>query len=181
MTEQQVLRLRKLEPADAAEIAAWGRDPAFCRRAGWREDLTEAEMLAFWAGVIRDPPQHLHRMAAVADGRLVGYVDLHGDDPQVLELGCLIGPSSRWGVGLGTVAAGLGLRYTFTVLDLVGVWAQAPATNTASVRILQRIGMLDAGMGTPTTFAGEPTRYLRFSITRAEWRASCELGRGRTR
>lgn len=86
------VRLRELEPGDAAEIAAWGSDASFCRHASWREDLPEAELQAFWTGVINDPPENLRRLAAVLAGQVVGYVDLHGDDPQVLELGYMIGP-----------------------------------------------------------------------------------------
>ncbi len=179
MTAPSVLRLRPMVPADAAAIAAWGSDPDFCRDAGWRYDLPEGELLAFWTDLIADPPRTLHRLTAVLEDELVGYVDLHGEDPEVLELGYVIGPSSRWGQGLGTAAARLGLRYAFTVLDLVGVWAEAPASNTASVRILQRLRMLDAGLGEATVFADEPTRYLRFSITRAEWQATLERAPGR--
>ena len=180
MSEQRLLRLRGLEPGDALEVAAWGKDPEFCLAAGWRADLPLAELVEYWDGVIASPPAHLRRMAAVLDGVVIGYVDLHGTDPEVLELGYVVGPSARWAQGLGTAAARLGLRYAFTVLDLVGVWAEAPANNTASVRILQRLGMLDAGMGEQTTFADEPTRYLRFSLTKAEWLSTLERAPGRS-
>ena len=180
MSDQRLLRLRPMEPSDAATFTSWGQDADFCRAAGWREGLPEAELMEFWDALITSPPQTLHRLSATVDDAVVGYVDLHGTDPEVLELGYVIGPSVRWGQGLGTAAARLGLRYGFTVLDLVGVWAEAPASNAASVRILQRLGMADAGAGGPTTFRDEPTRYLRYSITRAEWHATLDRAPGRT-
>lgn len=180
LNEEHALQLRPMEPADAAVFASWGQDADFCRAAGWRAGLSEAHLLAFWDGVVASPPQDLRRLTATLGGVVVGYVDLHGPGPEALELGYLIGPSSRWGQGLGTAAARLGLRYGFTVLDLARVWAEAPASNTASVRILQRLRMTDGGMGGPTTFRDQSTRFLRFSITRAQWQATVQRAAGRT-
>src|SRR5699024_5940055 len=116
LSEEHVLRLRPMEPPDAATFTPWGQDAAFCRAAGWREGLPEGELMEFWDALITSPPQTLHRLSATVDDAVVGYVDLHGTDPEVLELGYVIGPSARWGQGLGTAAARLGLRYGFTVL-----------------------------------------------------------------
>src|SRR5699024_11915008 len=127
-----------------------GHDAHACRAAGWRDVLPEAELMASCDALITSPPQTLHRLPATVDDAVVGYVDLHGTDPEVLELGYVIGPSVRWGQGLGTAAARLGLRYGVTVLDLVGVWAGAPASNTATVRLLHRLGNADAGTAGPT-------------------------------
>lgn len=100
---------------------------------------------------------------------LVGYVDLHGSDPGEKELGFVIGPSRRWGQGLGRRAAEAGLTYGFEELGLEHIWAEALAANTASVRILRSLGMEETGRGTPGMFLGEDSYYLQFSISRRAW------------
>ena len=51
------------------------------------------------------PPADLIRLGAVHHGILVGYVDLHGDEPHRRELGFAIDGRSRWGRGLGHLTA----------------------------------------------------------------------------
>ncbi|WP_022916313.1 hypothetical protein [Ruania albidiflava] len=52
LSEEHVLRLRRMEPADAAELASWARDSAFCTAAGWSQGLPEAELVEFWESVV---------------------------------------------------------------------------------------------------------------------------------
>ena len=69
--------LRPLEPGDAPVMAAWGDDLLFCDEAGWSRDLDPAERRERWAELVAEPPADLLRLAAVVDGEVVGYVDLH--------------------------------------------------------------------------------------------------------
>ncbi len=102
-------------------------------------------------------------------GELVGYVDLHGSDLGEKELGFVIGPSHRWGQGLGRCAAEAGLAYGFEALGVERIWAEALAANTASVRILRAIGMEETGRGGPGEFLGRESYYVQFSICRSAW------------
>lgn len=130
--EPRVL-LRELVAADADLIAAWSRDENFCRAAGWSIHPVEQHRV-FQRRLIADPPADLLRLAAVHDGQLVGYVDLHGRAPDRRELGFLIGPRETWGHGLGLAAATAGLRYGFQELGLKEIWAEALEMNHASIR-----------------------------------------------
>jgi RimJ/RimL family protein N-acetyltransferase len=161
--------LRPLESADAPEIAGWGADAGFCRAADWRMGPTPPERRAFFERVIAAPPTGLLRLGVVHDGDLIGYVDLHGDEPDRRELGFLIGPRSRWGRGLGGLAAVAGLTHGFDVLGLGEIWAEALATNLASVRILQGLDMRETGRGDDGVFLGVATYYRRFAISAGAW------------
>lgn len=161
--------LRPLEPGDAPVMAAWGDDLLFCDEAGWSRDLDPAERRERWAELVAEPPADLLRLAAVVDGEVVGYVDLHGSEPGRRELGYLVGGRERFGKGLGTAMARQGLDHAFGVLGLDEVWAEAADANRASVRILQRIGMTETGRGTDTWHLDRRTFHRQFAITRAEW------------
>ncbi|OKL53037.1 hypothetical protein BSZ39_11615 [Bowdeniella nasicola] len=104
--------LRPLTSADAPVLASWGVDDEFRLAVEW-SDGTLAEHEAVFRASIANPPAELHRRAAMGGGELVGYIDLHGSEPGVRELGYLIGPRAAWGRGLGTAVARTGLAHGF--------------------------------------------------------------------
>jgi len=118
------------------------------------------------------PPKNLIRLGAVLDGDLVGYVDLHGDEPDRRELGFVIGERARWGLGIGHLTAAAALDYAFDHLGLGHVWAEALEANQRSVRILRGLGMAEAGLGGHDLFLDQPSRYRRFSIAAEDWPGS---------
>lgn len=168
------LHLRPLQREDAGVLAGWGEDDLFCLHAGW-STTSHAALHDFWVRQVEDPPAELIRLAAEnVNGGLVGYVDLHGLDPGEKELGFVIGPSDRWGQGLGRRAAEAGLVYGFEELSLERIWAEAVAINTASVRILRSLGMQETGPGGPGAFLHEDSYYLQFHITHPMWKPTME-------
>ncbi|TDW95610.1 RimJ/RimL family protein N-acetyltransferase [Kribbella pratensis] len=156
--------LRPLELADVATYALWGRDRRFCEHAGWTMDLPAAEHETHWRTLIEHPKSDLLRRAAVLGDDVIGYVDLAGADPDRRELGYVVGPSDRWGRGLGGIVARLGLDWGFRELGLEEIWAEAVNANRASVRILASLGMTEVGRGADEEFLGVASHYRRFSI-----------------
>lgn len=161
--------LRPLAPEDAGVIAGWAADREFCRHADWTVDLPPAEARRFHEALIQAPPPDLIRLGAIHDGRLVGYVDLHGDQPRRRELGFLIGERRLWGRGLGFLAAAAGLDHGFTNLGLEVVWAEALDANQRSVRILRRLGFEETGRGEEESFLDQPSYNRRFDIDADAW------------
>lgn len=51
---------------------------------------------------------------------------------------------AQWGQGLATEAAVAVLRYAFEQAELVRVWARTDSPNSASLRVMQRLGMQEA-------------------------------------
>lgn len=163
------LTLRPLEVQDADVIAAWAADSEFCREAGWTADLPFPERRRFHRTLIQSPPRALIRLGAIHAGLLVGYVDLHGDEPDRRELGFAIGERGRWGRGLGRLAGAAGLDYGFGQLGLQEIWAEALDANQRSIRILQRLGLVETGSGDEGVFVDQPTYHRQFTITAKDW------------
>jgi RimJ/RimL family protein N-acetyltransferase len=165
-SRSEELFLRPLVSADVSIYASWGLDRLFCEHAGWTVGLSVAAHQEHWRKLMTRPnPDHL-RLAVVMRDEVVGYVDFAGDEPHRRELGYVIGPSARWGQGLGRAVARLGLEYGFGELELEEIWAEALDANRASVRILVSAGMTETGRGEDAAFLGQPSFYRRFSISR---------------
>lgn len=163
------VQLRSLAAEDALVFAGWGADRVFCEYAGWSSDTAASDRREWWAAAIAQPPQDLIRFAACVSGEVIGYVDLHGAEPDRRELGYLIGGRERWNRGLGTVVARVGLAYGFEVMKLRTIWAEAVDANTASVAILRRLGMRETGFGLEAEFLGVRSCYRQFEISDAEF------------
>ncbi|MCY1140090.1 GNAT family N-acetyltransferase [Actinoplanes sp. Pm04-4] len=161
-----MIRLRPLEPPDAVTMASWSLDERFRAAAEWSPRLSVAEHEAFQSRLIAEPPAELVRLGVVHAGELVGYVDLHGVEPARRELGFVIGDSRHWGKGLGRQAAQAALDHGFTRMALSEIWAEAWATNTASIRILQGLGMTELAPGDQGEYQGAATHYRRFTLRR---------------
>jgi RimJ/RimL family protein N-acetyltransferase len=156
--------LRPLVLSDVPIYASWGLDRRFCEHAGWTVDLPVAAHQAHWQKLIAR--SRLLRLAAVAGTEVVGYADLAGDAQNRRELGYAVGPSSRWGQGLGGTVARLAIDHGFEDLGLQEIWAEALDANHASVRILTSLGMTETGRGNDEPFLGRPSFYRQFSISR---------------
>jgi RimJ/RimL family protein N-acetyltransferase len=156
--------LRPLTLSDVPIYASWGLDRRFCEHAGWTVDLPLAAHEAHWHKLIER--SRLLRLAAIAGTEVVGYADLAGDALDRRELGYVVGPSARWGQGLGGSVARLALDHGFQDLGLDEIWAEALDANRASVRILTSLGMTETGRGDDEPFLGRPSFYRQFSISR---------------
>jgi RimJ/RimL family protein N-acetyltransferase len=168
--EQPLVSLRPLADGDVDVMAGWAADAGFCRAAEWSVDLPHLEYVAFFRALVEAPPPELLRLAVVRDGRLVGYVDLHGSAPETRELGFVIGERATWGLGLGYAAAVAAVDHGFEALGLGSIWAEAREDNERSLRILRRLGMTDRGHGaTGSDDAGGGFR--RFDLAQTDWRA----------
>src|SRR5699024_8943776 len=165
------VQLRTLTATDAGTFASWAEDESFCHRAEWEPWRGRAHYGDFHRRFILDPPAEMLRLGVVASRRaaLVGLVGLDGHSMRTRALGYLIGPSPNWGRGLGHAGAQAGLTYGFGVLRLDQIWAEARASNHASVRILKNLAMRETTNGPqengPRAYAG----MRRFEITADEF------------
>lgn len=161
-----LLTLRPLVADDASFLASLQTDPVFAAHAGWRVTNAISDGEGWWRESIADPDPLLLRLLATTVDGPVGYVDLHGRDAHVRELGYAIGPSPRWGHGLATEAARAGIEWGFERLHLDRIWAEAVEANIASVRVLEKVGMHPIGRGADESFLGVPSHYKRYEILR---------------
>ncbi len=145
------LSIRPLTAADGGDVYAVFAAP---------------EVMRFWSSA---PPADLAeqwRVSERAGDRLVGIAGLQPLDggPDV-ELTYALAPSA-WGAGSATEAGAAALEYAFTEAALEQVVGIVKPENTASVRVLEKLGMRAAGEA-----AHWGRVWARYEIRAADWRA----------
>lgn len=81
-------------------------------------------------------------------GRLVGagcIQNIEGNEANPIEVGWRLRPE-RWGKGFATEAGQAMLRFAFDDLKVPEVYGVADPENHASLRVMERLGMRDAGL-----------------------------------
>jgi RimJ/RimL family protein N-acetyltransferase len=134
-------------------------------------DAGPAGVLGYWAGF------------ALGDRQQVSFAGWWGlnpapEDEREAELGYRL-RRDDWGRGLASEGAAALLEHGFATVGLVRVWAQTMAVNTASRRVMERIGMRVA-----RTWVGEWNEPLpgweqgevEYEITRVDWAGGLDRG-----
>jgi RimJ/RimL family protein N-acetyltransferase len=133
---------------------------------------TEAHARAYLEKQASSDASHWFGMFLQDTGELCGGIGLSVEqDHQRAELGYWIGVP-YWGKGLATEAALEMLRYGFENLKLNRIFAGVFSGNTASERILMKIGMRHEG--TARQHYLKWGRYLndeKYGILASEWKA----------
>lgn len=101
------------------------------------------------------------------DGELIGYCGLlRIETAERVELLYALLPRG-WGKGFATEAARACLWFAFEEADLARVVAGADPPNTASLRVIEKLGMVPVGEISP-----EAPGVAYFELTREGFRAS---------
>ncbi len=137
------LTLRNWRPEDLAPYAAMAADPDVMRWLGGprSHDTTAAEL----HHAARDLAAHGYGKLAVertSDGAFLGMCGLSIETwyPRDLEIGWRIAPAHQ-GQGYATEAALAWRDHAFTTLNLPRLISIADVPNTASIRVMQKLGM----------------------------------------
>lgn len=164
------LSLRPFEAEDVEDALAYANDELFGRYVPTvpypyeRHDAETFVAFAMETDWSCDP-----HWAIDLHGRAIGGVDLSIDEENTAALGYAIG-RAWWGQGLGTEAARAAVDCAFERYGVAVVWATADARNTASHRVLEKIGMrLDGTLRQRRLHRGERSDECHFSILREEW------------
>lgn len=155
--ESELVRLRAMEPEDAAAQHTWFNDPEVVRHLAWRYPvsfsalaarLQDAAPMAF-AG----PRFSVERRDT---GELVGYVALRDVTPESrhAELDLLIGERSAWGQGLGTDTARAACAFAFDAVGLHRISLWVLAENAAALRVGEKAGFEREGTARERFFRG---------------------------
>lgn len=169
-TERLVLRRPK--SSDAAAKFEYGHDPEVARYMDWplTENLGDAaasieRAVSGW----ESGDEYAWVITVKPDDRAVGNVACRVRDHAV-DLGFVIGRSS-WGRGYATEAAKAVLDWAATLEGVVRIWATCDVENTASIRVLEKIGMSQEGtlrrsIVRPNLAPGVPRDAIIFSWVR---------------
>ncbi|MDT8910582.1 GNAT family N-acetyltransferase [Amycolatopsis sp. PS_44_ISF1] len=157
----ELVRLRALEPSDAEPLYRWVNDWELGR---WMNNshphsldqirkLCEDRKVNTYAQVVLG-------IERIADGRLLGVVDLRDAEPEQgrAEVDIYIGDREHQGGGYGTEALRLMCRYGFTVmrLHLIALWVVAE--NEAARHVYRKLGFVEDGRHREC-FRGQDGRY----------------------
>jgi len=166
------VRLRVLRESDAEAMWRIARDPQVTQFLPWEPMATPQAILPF----IRDQEARRKRgdalCFAVTDketGALIGSTDLV-DMRRYLQTGAEIGyllAKEYWGRGIMTEAANLTARYAFDTLGLTRLVAFADVENSASRRVLEKLGMAQTD-NEWRTVKNERRLYLRYDLVRGD-------------
>ncbi len=173
------LALRPYRPDDLDALHAFDRLPEVARYLYSEprdlEGTRNALDRKMAARTIRGPGDHLS-LAVVLTGhdRLIGDVVLEwlGNDHRQGEIGYVVHPDHQ-GKGYATEAARALLQTGFETLRLHRMAARCDARNTASARVMERLGMRqEAHLLENELVKGEWTDELVYAMLDREWRAA---------
>ncbi len=141
------LTLRKVLPDDAEMVYVWMGDPEVCKYERWKPH-TDAGYTRGYIHAVFDGYQseRLYHWGIELNGRLIGSVSIVNvdDNDQKALLGyCLA--REFWSHGYTTEAVQAVLGYMFTEIGLNRIEASHSVNNTASERVLQKVGMILEG------------------------------------
>jgi [ribosomal protein S5]-alanine N-acetyltransferase len=142
------LRLRRPAAGDAAAIfAAYAQDPEVTRYLTWRPHASVDHTRAFLrrcAEGWRDGTEFSWVLSLREGEQLVGMLALRPEGHRV-NLGYVLA-RPFWGQGLMPEAARAIVDWALTEPDVYRVWAVCDVENTASARVLDKIGMTREGV-----------------------------------
>lgn len=140
------LLLRDFAADDWPAVLAYQRDPRYLRLYEWT-GRTEADVRAFVNMFIEQQQQRPRTRYQLAitrrdDGRLIGNCGIRRSaaDSHEAEIGYELAPD-EWGHGYATEAVREIVRFGFEELALHRITAWTVADNTASARVLEKVGL----------------------------------------
>ena len=143
------LLLRPLAPEDLDAVHRLWTDPDVRRYLWDGEEIPREKARTMIVRSMESFEEHGYGLWAAIDkgsGALIGFCGFwpSGEDGRGGEL--LYGIATQsWGEGLATEAAGAMIRYGFEEIELDRVVAGADTRNTASLRVMEKAGLLRDG------------------------------------
>ncbi len=176
------LVLREFVEADWEALLAYHNDPRYLRFYP-QDGESEAGARLFVQRFVdqqKELPRTKFQLAACLreSGRLIGNAGIrvrslggHETGVRQADIGNEIDPN-YWGLGYATEAAQAILNFGFQELQLHRIWAQVLAENSASQRVLEKLGMhLEGRLHEDEYFKGQRWDTLIYAILYDEWKS----------
>lgn len=174
LEENERIYLREVTPEDWSLLHEYASNVEACKFQPWGPN-TEEDSKFFVNQTIRDrEKRHRSRFVFVIvdkkNDQIVGNIEMNITDwDGVGEIGFII-HQEHWGKGFATEAALLMLKYSFEKCELHRVTATSCPHNTASLKVLERIGMVKEGVLRQDLYIkGEWRDSCVYSMLREEW------------
>jgi RimJ/RimL family protein N-acetyltransferase len=167
------LRLRRLEPGDLAALHAIHSREDVTRWLYWNPRSEDEVRISLDAHIAR-PFDEGVVLAIDLEGELIGTANVAVGEHRQGEIGFMIHPDYQ-GHGYATEAAEAIVELAFDAYRLHRVYGCVEPRNTASVRVLERLGMRrEAHLIENEWGKGEWHSEAVYAILAREWRAARE-------
>jgi ribosomal-protein-alanine N-acetyltransferase len=176
LLETAHLILRPLRETDFADYFEYAQDPAVASSGMWQPYESETDALADFTHLLTLYPLGLMWWALEGkdNGKMIGrcQLDRYDSDEARAEISYAL-HQSYWGRGYMGEAAEQVARYGFEDLRLNRLSATVCPDNAASIRILEKLGMIREGcLRQYRATRGAPEDVLIYAALRAEWQAA---------
>jgi ribosomal-protein-alanine N-acetyltransferase len=168
------LRLRPFAQADAQAIFALQSNPIVLRywdSPPWKDRARAERFIAVCKQMEHEGSGARLAIERAADGAFIGWCCLieWNPDYRSATMGyCL--DEAAWGKGFATEAAGALLQWAFGALELNRVHAQTDTRNTASSRVLEKLGFVREGrLREDCIVDGDVSDSWVYGLLRREW------------
>lgn len=172
--ETERLVLHPFRPEDAPAIFAYAADPEVARYTGWAPHRSLDDTGAFLRRVAerhRDEGLPSWAIWHRGDGVLIGQCEFlrRSSRDGWAEIGYALS-RARWGRGYTAEALRAVVTFGFSRLGLNRVQGTCQATNRASARVMEKVGMTLEGTLRESWFADGAYRdRLLYAVLRREW------------
>ncbi|BBC98534.1 N-acetyltransferase [Streptomyces rochei] len=173
------LRLRAFEDADVDDLFALQSNAHILRywdSPPWTERSRAEKFIASCRRMEQEGTGARLAVDRVCDGAFIGWCTLNSWNPDFrsASLGYCY-DDAAWGQGYATEAARALLDWAFDTLDLNRVQAEADTRNTASARVLEKLGFLREGtLREDCVVNGDVSDSWVYGLLRCEWQPSSE-------
>ena len=169
------LRLREFAHDDWRAVLDYQRDPLYLRYYPWTDRTVDdvRDFIRMFLDWQEERPRRRFQLAIVrrCDDRLIGNCGIRRapDSDDEAELGYELNPD-YWGQGYATEAASAMVRFGFDRLGLQSITSWCIADNTASARVLERLGFsLERRQRRQEYFKGRWWDTLDYALAASEW------------
>ncbi|MFF0191156.1 GNAT family N-acetyltransferase [Streptomyces sp. NPDC005244] len=173
------LRLRPIQKADANDLFALHSSPYVLRywdSPPWSEHMRAEKFLTDSRQMAQRGTGARLAVDRLADRTFIGWTSLNERNPDhhSASLGYCFNDAA-WGNGYATEAARTVLQWAFHTLDLNRVQAETDTRNTASARVLEKLGFVREGtLRENCVVNGEVSDSWIYGLIKREWPPSPE-------
>jgi RimJ/RimL family protein N-acetyltransferase len=175
------LRLRAFDDTDADALFVLHGDAQVLRywdSPPWRDPARAVRFLAASRDMAEEGTGARLAVDRLSDGAFLGWCSLTRWNPDFrsASMGYCYG-AAAWGHGYATEAARAVLQWAFATLDLNRVQAETDTRNTASARVLEKLGFVREGtLREDCVVDGDVSDSWVYGLLRREWRPSARPG-----
>ncbi len=178
--ETDRLLLRKLTEADVEDLYDYASQDKVTKYVPWHTHRSREDTQKFIAYALQQYKNHALAPWGIEykkNGKLIGTIDFVSWQPfhHRAEIGYVLSPD-YWGQGIMTEAGKRILAFGFEKMDLVRIYARCTVENTASARVMEKLGMSFEGILRKEAFIkGKHYDMKIYSILREEWASLHEM------